>query len=108
MKCPGCHSVLPPHVTCENSRDSAESELSWLSRPDEATNPEPEFDPTLVLLTVEEAARRLRIGRTYCYRLIRTGELESVPVGRLRRVPVDAVPEYAARLRKSNRNRTAA
>ncbi|MCZ4123902.1 excisionase family DNA-binding protein [Streptomyces sp. H39-S7] len=66
------------------------------------------YDPTLVLLTVEEAARRLRIGRTLCYRLIRNGELESVPVGRLRRVPAEAVPEYVARLRRSHRHIAAA
>ncbi|NUL07675.1 helix-turn-helix domain-containing protein [Streptomyces lunaelactis] len=60
-------------------------------------------DPTLVLLTVEEAARRLRIGRTTCYGLIRTGELESVPVGRLRRVPADAPAAYVTRLRTAQR-----
>jgi excisionase family DNA binding protein len=59
----------------------------------------PAEDPTLVLLKVEEAARRLRIGRTTCYALIRSGELESVPVGRLRRVPADAPAAYVARLR---------
>ncbi|MFF0729731.1 excisionase family DNA-binding protein [Streptomyces sp. NPDC004134] len=58
-----------------------------------------DIDPTLALLSVEEAARRLGIGRTVCYRLISTGELESVTVGRLRRVPADAIPEYVARLR---------
>jgi excisionase family DNA binding protein len=51
------------------------------------------------LLTVEEAARRLTIGRTTCYKLIRTGALESVPIGRLRRVPAEAIPAYVARLR---------
>jgi excisionase family DNA binding protein len=66
------------------------------------------IDPTLVLLTVEEAARRLRIGRTLCYRLIGSGELESVPVGRLRRVPADAVNDYVARLRAANRATLAA
>ncbi|MER7690686.1 excisionase family DNA-binding protein [Streptomyces sp. NPDC097610] len=60
-------------------------------------------DPTLVLLTVEEAARRLRIGRTTCYRLIRNGELESVPVGSLRRIPAEAPGEYVARLRAHRR-----
>jgi excisionase family DNA binding protein len=58
----------------------------------------------VVLLTVEEAARRLRIGRTTCFKLIRTGALESVPVGHLRRVPVEALPEYVARLRAANRS----
>ncbi|MFC8431586.1 helix-turn-helix domain-containing protein [Streptomyces sp. NPDC057253] len=63
----------------------------------------PTEDPTLVLLKVEEAARRLRIGRTTCYALIRSGELESVPVGRLRRVPADALAVYVARLRAAQR-----
>ncbi|MFD4863685.1 excisionase family DNA-binding protein [Streptomyces sp. NPDC058412] len=65
-------------------------------------------DPTLVLLTVEEAARRLRIGRTLCFRLVGTGELESVPIGRLRRIPPDAVDAYVARLREANRPAAAA
>ncbi|MFP3989381.1 excisionase family DNA-binding protein [Streptomyces sp. E11-3] len=63
-------------------------------------------DPTLALLTVEEAARRLGVGRTVCFRLIASGDLESVTVGRLRRVPADAVPEYVARLRKAHRSNT--
>ncbi|MFF2386702.1 excisionase family DNA-binding protein [Streptomyces sp. NPDC058108] len=58
-----------------------------------------DVDPTLVLLTVEEAARRLRIGRTTCFRLVSDGEIESVTVGRLRRVPADAVSAYVAKLR---------
>jgi excisionase family DNA binding protein len=51
------------------------------------------------LLTVEEAAERLRLGRTFVYRLIRSGELESVKVGRLRRVPAECIPQYVAGLR---------
>ncbi|WP_405624560.1 excisionase family DNA-binding protein [Streptomyces sp. NBC_01396] len=58
-------------------------------------------DSSLVLLTVEEAARRLRIGRTTCFRLVLAGEIESVTVGRLRRVPADALPAYVAKLRHS-------
>lgn len=57
-------------------------------------------DSALVLLTVEEAARRLRIGRTTCFRLVMSGEIESVTVGRLRRVPVDALSAYVAKLRR--------
>ncbi|WP_030717877.1 excisionase family DNA-binding protein [Streptomyces sp. NRRL F-2580] len=60
-------------------------------------------DPTLVLLTVEEAARRLSIGRTTCFRLIGSGQLESVPIGHLRRVPAEAVHDFLARLREANR-----
>lgn len=56
------------------------------------------------LLTVEEAAKRLRIGRTLMYSLIRSGEIESIPVGRLRRIPAECVNEYVQRLRNVNRN----
>ena len=67
------------------------------------TAPVDAFDNTLVLLTVEEAARRLRIGRTTCFALIRTGELESIDIGRLRRVPADAPAEYLTRRRAAKR-----
>lgn len=53
---------------------------------------------TRVLLTVEEAADQLGIGKTKTYALVRTGELESVLIGRLRRIHVDAVAAFAARL----------
>ncbi|MFJ9410839.1 excisionase family DNA-binding protein [Streptomyces sp. NPDC101393] len=64
-------------------------------------------DSTAVLLTVEEAARRLKVGRTTCYALIKSGELESIPVGRLRRVPLDAPAEYVARQRQAGRRAAA-
>lgn len=52
-----------------------------------------------VLLTVEEAAQRLRIGRTSMYHLVSTGAIETVTIGRLRRVPAECLAEYVARLR---------
>ncbi|MFC9180193.1 excisionase family DNA-binding protein [Streptomyces globisporus] len=60
-------------------------------------------DPTLVLLTVEEAARRLSVGRTTCFALIGAGALESLMVGGLRRVPADAPAAYLARRRAEQR-----
>ncbi|MEU3145396.1 helix-turn-helix domain-containing protein [Streptomyces sp. NPDC006999] len=60
-------------------------------------------EPAPVLLTVKEAARCLRIGRTTCYALIRTGELESLTIGGLRRVPADAPAAYLARRRDEQR-----
>jgi excisionase family DNA binding protein len=51
-----------------------------------------------VLLSVEEAAERLSISRTRVYALIKTGALVSVRVGRLRRVPAEALTEFTARL----------
>ncbi|MFF8400917.1 excisionase family DNA-binding protein [Streptomyces sp. NPDC015684] len=62
-------------------------------RPSEANGLAP------VLLTVEEAARCLRIGRTTCFALIRSGELESLLIGGLRRVPADAPAAFLARRR---------
>ncbi|GAA1092135.1 excisionase family DNA-binding protein [Kitasatospora arboriphila] len=69
--------------------------------------PEPTaYDPTLALLEVKEAARRLRIGRTTAFALIAAGELESVLVGRLRRVPAAAIDEYVAYLRRTQNTRS--
>lgn len=59
-----------------------------------ATRPMPER----VLLTIEEAAEQLGIGRTLMCKLIGTGAVESVLIGRLRRIHIDAVKDYAARL----------
>jgi excisionase family DNA binding protein len=64
-------------------------------------------EPADLLLTVEDAARRLCIGRTLVYQLISSGELESVKVGRLRRVPAECLPEYVATLRRSRRSEAA-
>lgn len=74
------------------------------------TEPEPvpaRQTPERVMLTVEEAAERLGIGRTLMFRLIRTGEIETVRIGRLRRVPATAIHEYAARLVQGASNQAA-
>ena len=52
-----------------------------------------------VLLTPEEAADALRLGRSMIYDLMRTGDLESVKVGKCRRVPVDALSRFVDTLR---------
>jgi len=54
-----------------------------------------------LLLTVEEAAYRLGIGRTVMYRLVTSGAVESVTLGRLRRVPRECLNAYVATLRRS-------
>ena len=51
-----------------------------------------------LLLTVEEVAEALHVGRTRVFSLIAAKEIESVKIGNLRRVPVDAVRDYTARL----------
>lgn len=54
--------------------------------------------PSRILLTVEAAADQLSIGRTTMYALIKARTIESVRVGRLRRVPASALTDYTTRL----------
>jgi excisionase family DNA binding protein len=55
-----------------------------------------------LLLTPEQAATCLAIGRTKVYELPRRGELESVRIGSSRRIPVAALAEYVQRLRNGS------
>jgi len=50
------------------------------------------------LLKVEQAAARANLGRTKLYELIKADEIQSVKIGRSRRIPVEALDEYVARL----------
>jgi excisionase family DNA binding protein len=49
-------------------------------------------------LTVEQVAEMLGIGRDRVYNLLRTGQLESIKIGKLRRIPRPALDSYIARL----------
>ncbi|MDP8969804.1 MAG: excisionase family DNA-binding protein [Actinomycetota bacterium] len=51
------------------------------------------------LVTVNAAATRLGISRSRIYELIKDGTLESVKVGRLRRIPDDGIETYINSLR---------
>ncbi len=55
-------------------------------------------EPTPLVLTIEQAAKRLGIGRTLMYALVTSGEVESVTIGRLRRIPARCLTEYVNRL----------
>jgi len=54
----------------------------------------------LRLLTVKQAAEILGLGRSTVYELIAAGALETVSIGRLRRVPLDALRAFVAGLRR--------
>jgi excisionase family DNA binding protein len=56
-----------------------------------------ESSPRL-LLTVEEAADLIGICRSNMFKLIRRGEVKSVKVGRLRRIPPAALEDYVRQL----------
>ena len=48
-------------------------------------------------LTAEQAAEHLGVGRTTVYRLINTGELPSITIGRCRRIPLERIAAFVAR-----------
>ena len=56
-----------------------------------------------LVLTIEQAAERLGVGRTIMYALVSSGAIESVKIGRLRRVPADALVTFLAELRAGTR-----
>lgn len=62
----------------------------------------------VLLLTVEDAAQRLSIGRTTMYGLISAGAIQSVTIGRLRRIPSECLEQYVAGLRASGQPESAA
>jgi excisionase family DNA binding protein len=55
------------------------------------TTPEP------ILFDVPTAARQLSISRTTLYELLKAGEIQSVKIGALRRIPLAALHTYTAR-----------
>lgn len=59
-----------------------------------------------VLLTPEEAAETLSIGRTKVYELLATGVLQSVLIGKSRRIPVQAIHDLVDRLGESESEAT--
>lgn len=77
------------------------TELELEAHPDVETAGEhllPDGCPVL-LLTVESAAAKIGVHRTTMYHLVSSGQIESVRVGRLRRIPVACLFEYVAKLR---------
>jgi excisionase family DNA binding protein len=52
-----------------------------------------------LLLTIPEVAESVGLGRSKVYELVAAGTIESVSIGRSRRVPRDAVVRFVTRLR---------
>jgi excisionase family DNA binding protein len=70
----------------------------FIRQPDDRSTTLPGDRPPRLLLTVEEAAERIGICRAYMFKLIREGDVQSVKVGRLRRVTPAALEDFVARL----------
>ena len=55
-----------------------------------------------LLISVEEAARRLSLGRDPTYELIRSGELEHIRIGRLIKVTVAGLETWVQRMTRGS------
>lgn len=53
-----------------------------------------------LLLSPEQAAQELGIGRSHLFRLLADGDVVSVKIGRSRRIPRDSLQAYIDRLVK--------
>ncbi len=62
------------------------------------TAPAADLAANPLLLSIEESAAQLRIGRSRMFDLIRRGEVLSVKVGGSRRIPYDSLKDYVNRL----------
>ena len=60
--------------------------------------PTPSAGKPRLLLSVEEAAELIGICRSNMFKLIRQGDIESVKVGRLRKITPAALDDYVQRL----------
>ena len=52
-----------------------------------------------LLVSVQNAARLLAVGRTTVYELIASGELEAIRIGRSRRIPLAVLQAFVMRRR---------
>ncbi|MFE1104118.1 excisionase family DNA-binding protein [Nocardiopsis alba] len=62
------------------------------------SNQDPRFaaPESKILLTVEEAADRLSLGRTSVFALIAANEIRSVKIGKARRIVASSLHDYVA------------
>jgi excisionase family DNA binding protein len=54
----------------------------------------------VTLFTIDEAAAELRVSRWSVYNLIRSGQLQTIKIGRRRLVPLDALTECLQHLKE--------
>jgi excisionase family DNA binding protein len=59
-------------------------------------------EPERGLVTIKQAARMLRLGRSTIYELIADRQLEVVHIGRSARVPVASIEALISRLRRAS------
>lgn len=57
-----------------------------------------------LLLSVDEAAEQLGVGRTMLYELMQSGRVESIKIRKLRKIPYAALRLYVEHLREQQRD----
>ena len=57
-----------------------------------------------LLLTVDEAARLLRMSRSFVYNLVMSGEIASIKLGRSRRVPAVELERFVSERLEAERD----
>ncbi len=62
---------------------------------------------TRMLYDINETGQALSVGRTMVYKLIESGDLTPVKIGRRCLIPADAIENYIERLRASDQARSA-
>lgn len=62
-------------------------------------NVQPALEPEILLDTIKGAARRLNVGRSTIYELLKSNQLEAVKIGRATRIPVASTRALVERLR---------
>jgi excisionase family DNA binding protein len=88
-----------------SAADAATMVIAPAGRPSRSETPSMRADleaDARLLLTVAEAAHRLGIGRSLLYELLADGRVESIHIGRLRRIPADALAAYIDRQRRDD------
>jgi excisionase family DNA binding protein len=85
------HSAAAPRQAAHDASPRP-STAGTAGLPIPAISAPPASEP--LLLTVAQAAQRLGISRSLLYELLATGDIESFTIGRLRRVPADALSTY--------------
>lgn len=54
------------------------------------------------MITIDELCEMLSIGRNTAYHLLKTNEIKAFKIGRIWKIPRDAVTEYVLRMSKLN------
>jgi excisionase family DNA binding protein len=57
---------------------------------------DPETPPPPMLLTIQQAADLLQVGRCTMQDLVMTGDIQSFKIGRLRRIPARALDDFVS------------